>query len=154
MYPPRHVPYGRVALLAGEQGTEVPSASSQSATIWQAAYDAAAGSRWPLEGTEPGDRRTQGRRLERCATLLGLDVTLSARTEERVASALSMPLLTMREARSAYAAARSWTARGEAALRALGAVERPAGLLVAGHVAGLWGRPSRWDPGGQVPRPV
>lgn len=152
VYPPGHVPYGRVAIVPDGEGRTRPIAPC--GTMWDAAHDAAEGRRWPLDGTAPADRRTQGRWLERGAALLGLELIPGDPAEELVAAALRAPLVTLREARSRYASAEGWTGRAEAILHALGAIERPAGLLVAGHIAGLWGRPSRWDPGGQVLRPV
>jgi hypothetical protein len=157
VYPPGHVPYGRAAVVpVDEAGREVrwstAGGPSWADTIWQAAFDAADGTRWANGGTRE-HRRTQGRRLERCLTLLGLDLSLSEREQERITAALGVPLLTLRETpRESLRAGGSWTERGRAVVQALAAVKRRPGLLVTGHIAGLWGWPSRWDPGGGVLR--
>jgi len=152
IYPPAHVPYGRVAVapldLAGRRVEAAqPGSLATTDTLWQATVDAAAGETWPEAGGLAGCRRTQGRHLERGVTLFGLPAT--ARMREQLASALRLPALVLHEAASALSHAAGW--RGKATLivplleRCLDAAER---LLIAGHVAGLWGRPSRWDPGG------
>lgn len=154
VYPPGHVPYGRVAVVPVDlAGREVRTESGErglSGTLFEAALDAAAGDRWPRSGAvERGTRRTQGRRIERASSLLGLALATPARTRERLAAALAVPLLRLRESpRECWMAGASWTDRGRQLERVLLEVREPARLLVAGQVAGLWGRPSRWDPGG------
>lgn len=159
IYPPGHVPYGRAAVVpddaAGREARTASGARTWGRTIFEAALDAATGVRWPGSDGTPADRRTQGRWLERGATLLGLDLGLGERTRERIASALDVPLLRLRDLPSASLwAGGSWTDRGRALEAVLEQVREPARLLVAGHVAGLWGRPSRWDPGGRTLRPL
>jgi len=152
LYPPAHVPYGRAAVapldLAGRRVEAAePGGFATAGTLWQATVDAAAGKTWPEAGGLEGCRRTQGRRLERGVTFFALPGT--ARIRELLASALRVPALVLHEASSAFAQAAGW--RDKATLivplleRCLDAAER---VLVAGHVAGLWGQPSRWDPGG------
>lgn len=154
VYPPGHVPYGRVAVVPVDlAGREVRTESGErgvSDTLFEAALDAAAGVRWPRSGTvEPGTRRTQGRRIVRASSLLGLDLATPERTREHLAAALSVPLLMLREApRESWHSGGSWTGRGRQIEEALHEVREPARLLFAGEIAGLWGRPSRWDPGG------
>jgi hypothetical protein len=131
-------------------------ASSWTGTLWAAALDAAEGERWPERGGAHEHRRTQGRRLELGAALFGLVPETPERTREHIAMALSVPLLSLREAASAYATSASWTVRARCVVRLLDEVPPHRAhieLLVAGHVAGLWGRPSRWDPGGAL-RPL
>lgn len=159
VYPPGHIPYGRAAVepvdLAGRSVRAPSGKQGWSGTLFEAALDAADGRRWPLEGPEPGARRTQGRRLERATSLLGLDLASTAREQERIATALSVPLLELRQLpKDAWRAGGSWTERGRLLERVLWQVREPRRLLIAGHVAGLWGRPSRWDPGGRVLRPL
>ncbi len=155
VYPPGHVPYGRVAVvpvdLGGREVRRESGGRGFADTLFGAALDAAAGERWPRTGAaEPGTRRTQGRRIERASSLLGLDLATGERTRERLAATLSVPLLTLREAPSeSWHGGGSWTARGGALERVLLEVTEPVRLLRAGEVAGLWGRPSRWDPGGR-----
>jgi len=111
LYPPGHVPYGRVAVAAvapsGGSVTRVDGTPSLAGTLHEAAEDAARGVRWPESSGEcPATRRTQGRRLRRVAALLGL--LADTRTQERIAHALSSPLLVLRDASVAYAASRRW----------------------------------------------
>ena len=154
LYPPGHVPYGRVAVASlgpsGGSVTTAQGAPSLAGTLHEAAEDAARGVRWPESSGEcPATRRTQGRRLRRVAALLGL--LADARTQERVAHALSCPLLVLRDASAAYAVSRRWRVQAAAVMRVLAAARaagRRGGLLRAGHEARLWGRPCRWDPGG------
>lgn len=154
VYPPGYVPYGRVAVVPVDlAGREVRTPSGERGlfdTLFEAAMDAAAGVRWPRSGAaEPGTRRTQGRRLERASSLLGLALATSERRRERLAETLCVPLLTLHEApRESWHAGGSWTDRGQQIARVLREVREPARLLLAGEVGGLWGRPSRWDPGG------
>jgi hypothetical protein len=154
LYPPGQVPYGRVAIApvdpSGRLVTSEEGEPSLSGTLYESVEDAAHDDRWPESGGEAhGTRRTQGRRLHRVAVLLGL--LADPRQQERMAHALDVPQLSLREAATAYDAARSWRLRGEALLGVLSAVlasRRHGGLLEAGHEAGLWGLPRRWDPGG------
>ncbi len=155
VYPPGHVPYGRAAVLpldlAGRRVDGRNGASFATAdTLWQATADAAADERWPETGGLRGCRRTQGRRLELGADLLGLRAT--ARTREQSASALRLPALVLHEAAATVRAQSSWRERASVVMQLLGRCLGPnrsaQWLLAAGEVAGLWGRPSRWDPGG------
>ena len=154
LYPPGHVPYGRVAIVQVDpSGQLIPSEDgtpSLAGTLHESAEDAAHGVRWPESGAEAAwTRRTQGRRLRRVAVLLGL--LTDARTQERIAHALGAPLLVIREAATTYSSSRAWRTQATALLGVLTvalASSRPAGLLRAGYEAGLWGPPRRWDPGG------
>lgn len=159
VYPPGHVPYGRAAVVPRDSaGREVRTAEGSrawSGTVFEAARDAAAAVRWPVHRGAPADRRTQGRWLDRAGTLLGLDLGLGERTRERIASALDVPLLRLRDRpATSWRSGGSWTDRGRAVGAVLEQVREPTQLLLAGHVAGLWGRPSRWDPGGRTLRPL
>jgi len=163
VYPPGHVPYGRVAVLAVDlEGRQVESARGDAAesalanTVWEAVEDAARGERWEESGAAGlrGSRRTQGRRLELCARLFGLVGPERERERERLAEVVGVPALMLHEvyAREYVGRGRGrWKARGQAVLKVLGvclAGGVPGALLAAGYIAGLWGRPSRWDPGG------
>jgi hypothetical protein len=132
-------------LIASEDGTP-----SLAGTLHEAAEDAARGVRWPESGGGAAwTRRTQGRRLRRVATLLGL--LTDPRTQERIAYALGVPLLVIREAATTFSNSRAWRTQAAALLNVLAvalASSRPAGLLRAGHEVALWGPPRRWDPGG------
>lgn len=162
VYPPGYVPYGRTAVAPVDlQGRRVESTEhaesvaslAVSGTLWEATTDAAAGVRWPETGGTAGSRRTQGRRLTAAAVLFGLDA--EARVRERLAGVLDVAALTLHEAAQRYTARVSWCERAQLLLGLLGrcvAKGLPRALLGAGHLTGLWGRPSRWDPGGQCLR--
>jgi hypothetical protein len=156
VYPPAYVPYGRVAVtpvdLEGRRVEPEPGASvAVVGTLWEAAADAAEGRRWPETGGTVGTRRTQGRRLGLGALLFGL--LSDARVRERVAATLRrLPALTLHEAARSHPGLVRWRDRAKLVLHLLGrclASGLPDVLLGAGHVGGLWGRPSRWDPGGR-----
>jgi hypothetical protein len=155
VYPPAFVPYGRAAVegvdLEGRCiGVEPGTSVAVTGTTWEAVADAAAGQRWAEAGDGKGSRRTQGRRLTLGASLLGL--LADARARERVATVLKMPALMLHEAARRHAGLEGWRERAEVVLHLFGqclASGRSNLLLAAGYVTGLWGRPSRWDPGGR-----
>jgi len=154
LYPPGWVPYGRRPLCeVSPEGYSVRS-QSREGTLFAAAEDAAAGLLWPRSGaqTDQAVQRTQGRHLECASLLLAVHGGLDERIREAMAPVLGVPLLALHEASRSYAEARTWHARGHClmgVLRKVGAQgQRPALWSRAGHTAGLWGRPSRWDPGG------
>ena len=155
VYPPAYVPYGRVAVtpvdLEGRRVEPEPgSVVAVAGTLWEAAADAADGRRWPETSGKVGSRRTQGRWLQLGASLFGLLSEASGR--EHVAATLRLPALTLHDAARRYADLAVWRDRAKLVLHLLGrclAGGLPDVLLGAGHVGGLWGRPSRWDPGGQ-----
>lgn len=117
--------------------------------MFAAALDAARGSRWPADS--PWDdarrRRTQGRRLEFAACLVGVHPELTDTERERIATWLGVPTLTLRSAARSWAV--SWVARGAAIVRVLMALALDAllcdRLLWAGAAADLWAAPRRWD---------
>ena len=133
--------------------TEPDSPVAASGTIWEGTTDAAAGQCWPETGGPVGSRRTQGRRLTMAAVLFGLHS--ESRVRERVAEALKVAALPLHEAAQRYCALVSWRERAQALLGLLercvaGGLRRA--VLAAGYLTGLWGRPSRWDPGGSCLR--
>lgn len=171
LYPPGYVPYGRAALapIDGEsqvlQETKDVEAGNGvvcnekakqlawNATIFRAALDAKAGLAWPRESCRDafGSWRTQGRWLTVIATWLGL--TYGDDKQWSYAGSLGVPTLTLREASAGYASAKGYVARGRAAALVVDALSALAVtgrllldlLLVAGFVAGLWGKALRWD---------
>jgi hypothetical protein len=155
VYPPAYVPYGRVAMmpvdLEGRRVEAEPGATvAVAGTAWEAVADAAAARRWPETGGATGSRRTQGRRLGLGTSLFGL--LSGARVRERIAAVLRMPALTLHEAAQSHSRLERWRDRAKLVLHLLGQCLTgglPDVLLAAGYVAGLWGRPSRWDPGGR-----
>lgn len=175
VYPLGHVPYGRrLVAPVSEDGSLLRRAADETPedtrgdlsweqTVFVAAVDAARGvcwprSRWPWdEGprpdpTLPGLWATQQRWMLRSAALLGIAPGLEASAREQLAWQLDVPSLVLIEGARSFIEARGYQARGVVISRVLRQLPpRPclAGdLVAAGHVAGLWGRPSRWDPGG------
>lgn len=157
LYPPGHVPYGRVAavpastagtvLLDGHRGKP-----AWDATLFRAALDAASGERWPADSpaSDLRRRRTQGRRLELASLLMGIHPDLGDDAREEIATRLAVPTMTLRSAARAWDGARGWTARAEAVLLVVDKAPVTAGLpdrvLSAGSVAELWPPLRRWDP--------
>jgi hypothetical protein len=175
VYPPGHVPYGRKAVApVAEDGSllrratdeDVESTSrplSWEVTVFTAALDASQGHAWPREawpwtreaGSVPaaeGLWATQLRWMRRCEALLGLAPEMTPSTREQLAWQLGVPCLVLIAASQSLAGSRGYRARGqviEHVLRQLPTRPRLVDdLVAAGYVAGLWGRPSRWDPGG------
>lgn len=168
IYPPGHVPYGRVALVdlapdGSEKRSDVThagTAAEATAVLFAAASDARDGRRWPREDAPdpPGAvRSSQRRRLARAATLFGLVASTppSAATSAAVtglpegelvelASRLESPSQKNKNKRKCLV---EW---GKTVARVLGDLVKRAGralmdrLAVLGHVAGFWGRPYRW----------
>ena len=168
LYPPGHVPYGRVAIapldVDGEVVVELAGSAAAGAawglTVFSAALDAAGGVAWPRTN-EPADPRrwwrTQGRYLERGARLLAVAEGVCQRRREQVARALGVALLVLVD-RAVLWAASGYRGRGQAIVAVLGELEIGATLgdrlLTSGAAMGLWGAPSRWDPGGEAFRPT
>lgn len=157
LYPPGHVPYGRVAVgpvtadgeMVRREGAE--RAPDWSGTLFGAATDAAAGEAWPRE--QPARWRTQRRWLERCAAVMGIALgSMSQSHVERVARQLGTPTLTLVEAGAQWSTARGYRSRGAAIAGMLERLHPSEQLgdrvMAAGAIGGLWGMPSRWDPGG------
>ena len=157
LYPPGHVPYGRVAitptstagtlLLDGQTGEP-----AWEATVFGAALDAVRGERW-AEDSPASDmrrRRTQGRWLEIASRLMGIHPDLVDAVREQIARRLGVATMTLRSAAQAWAVACGWTARAAAALLVVDKVPATAGLAdrlpSAGALADLWPPPRRWDP--------
>lgn len=124
-------------------------------TIFAAATDAAEGRAWDrsAESDCRWTRRTQGRWLNLAATLLGL-TEVEQRVREQLAERLGLAAMDVIEAARSHQRSTLWSGRGRVIARLL--VRLPAGrslcdaLLACGAIAGLWGRPSRWDPGGPL----
>lgn len=170
LYPPGHVPYGRIAIAPvssdGALLKERPSAEPTSGegwvvppsfpdTLFGAALDAAAGRAWPRQQpAQPAHWRTQRRRLEQGARLLGIAPTAAAdevRHREQMARHLGVPTLVLVEQADRWSEARGYRERGTAITQVLAAMESSRRLcdwlMCAGALGGLWGLPSRWDPG-------
>jgi hypothetical protein len=158
VYPPGHVPYGRIAMVAADSEGRRVRGDALGSTVLSAVLDASEGEGEIGDdgaGASRAHRRTQGRRIGLCAAIVGIGGVLSEQVRGRIADALSVPLLTLRAMAQTYAASRSMRERAGAVRRVLKYMDlarRRIGLLVAGHFAGLWGRPSYWDPCSQMLR--
>ena len=171
VYPPGCAPYGRIAVVhVTPDGQPVEGADLVGdTTFFGAALQAAEGLTWPDSGSalnrflgakaksadadaEPGGvRRTQRRRQRGAAKLLGLLVG-GDRIAERIAEAFDVPLVRLRDFRSAYERACGWAERAVVIRDVLRALPRSLALLKrvvrAGAIAGLWPHPRGCDPGG------
>lgn len=160
LYPPGHVPYGRVAMAPvapdGEwMGSDAPNGSGRSegfeGAFFQAALDAAQGRAWPREC--PGGSlhwwSTQGRRLQEAVLWLGVAPDLDPAHRLRQAEALEVDAMALREAGGWIGEGSGYRSRGRAVQSILGRLSRGGArlerLLLAGHQAGLWGPPLFWD---------
>jgi hypothetical protein len=175
LYPPGHAPYGRLAVAPvssggalvkdGPSSEPTPGEASIAqldwpGTVFGAAVDAAAGQAWPRKPpTLPAHWRTQGRRLARGARLIGIGPPTAddgLRHREQMARRLGVPTLVVVGQALRWKEARGYRERGAAILLVLAEMEASRAisdrLMSAGEVEGLWGRPSRWDPGGRVLR--
>jgi hypothetical protein len=151
VYPPGHVPYGRVAVVASDAEGRTVAGDALDDTLFGAAAEASSEA-----SARRTQRRTLVRRLELCAALLALTASADA-VRAAVAGALWLPQLRLRETAQQYALKRHLRERAQAVLSLLAQISQQrlrTGILVAGHIAGLWGRPSRWDPGGRMLRPL
>lgn len=156
LYPPGWAPYGRRAVCHVTPSGSAVRSDSHASTLFGAVEDAAAGVLWPRAGAAAHEsvQRTQGRHIALARVLLGMGTSVAAQVREAIATALSVPLLALCDASRAYEQARTWRARARAlmdVLRIVGARrEHPALWFRVGYIAGLWGQPSRWDPGGSA----
>ncbi|MFQ5601074.1 MAG: hypothetical protein ACE5G2_11045 [Candidatus Krumholzibacteriia bacterium] len=168
LYPPEHVPYGRVAVapvdIAGavivERDEEGGERVAWELSLFRAAVDAAAGLAWQRGSrwADPRRWRTQGRHLTVGARLLGIAGEIGKRKREQMARLLGVALLVVSSAAETYRTAVGYQARGWAVVDVLTELNGhgPLGdrMLAAGAAVGLWGAPSRWDPGGGAFRPT
>lgn len=164
IYPPGHVPYGRVALVdlapdgsehrsdVTRAGTAAEAEAEATAVLFAAANDARDGRRWPRDDAPdpPGAvRSSQRRRVARAATLFGL-VTGKPPEASTSAAVTELPEGRLVEFAAKLSTSRSLVEWGKTVARVLGDLVKRAGralmdrLAVLGHVAGFWGRPYRW----------
>ena len=164
LYPPGYAPKQREAVVpvdsAGEmvRVAEGDTPQNQGALAWYrtvfgAALDAADGVGWS-RGSPVGDprrRRTQRRYMEKCAAILGLKSEVEETVSQRIAECLGVAWLSLSDQRKRYQSAVTYMERGPVikAVLEMVPVDRSLShqLLSAGFIAGLWGRPKRWDPG-------
>jgi hypothetical protein len=127
-------------------------------TVFDAALDAAEGVPWPREPTRDEEMwSSQGRNLSFALSLTGVDPEMDDGLRHRVADALSVPMLTMLAGAARIRRGPGYEARGVAISSVLAEIPLADVLrrvLVAGHVAGLWGPPRWWDAHLQILRPL
>lgn len=164
LYPPGYGPYqresvapldsaGELVLVGDGEATGKPGMLAWHRTFFAAVLDAAEGKGWSRESPadNPRRRRTQRRYLELCATLLGLSSEMEDEVCQRIAACLGIAWLALSDLRAVYRSEQTYLTRGRVIAAALEMVpvDRTLShrLLTAGFIAGLWGRPKRWDPG-------
>ena len=156
LYPPGHVPYGRVSVapVAPDGRTIIDGPSGAQAfegTVFAAALDASRGAAWDREREGGSDRwwGTQGQRVALALRICGVAPELGEAEREVVAAALGVELLHLREQAKRVAAAPGYRRRGQGVCAVLERLtEGPcvlSRLMASGHLAGLWGPPLRWD---------
>jgi len=159
IYPPGHVPYGRIAIVAADSEGRRIRGDALALTVFSAVFettDRDGGAREGAVHVPRVHRRTRGRRLGLCAALVGIAGLVTDPVRGRIADALSVPALLLREAAQAYSASCSMHERASvirSVLVSVALATRRIGLLAAGYFARLWGRPHHWDSVGQVLRP-
>lgn len=168
LYPPGHVPHGRVALTPTtadgrwitsepdprEHAEELPPrAGDFRGTCFEAAVDAAQGLIGKREGSAGSSAlwwSTQGRRLERSLALLGMTSEVDLGERHAVSELLGVDLLLLDEKAQQVATQPGYRQRGRSICAVLAALQPGAWLAdrlaECGHRRGLWGAPWRWDP--------
>ena len=156
LYPPGHVPFGRKAVAAVTlAGVEHESPQVEGVeTLFDAARDASEGKAWRRECPGGSDTwwSTQLRQVAMAVELFGVAPELDMADRLAVAAALQVEVLSLLDASKTIAGAPGYRSRGAAAAGVLKRLPRGPCLLqyivAAGHLAGLWGPPWRWD--GQI----
>lgn len=167
VYPPGHVPHGRVPVavvaLDGSDPVDGDSAEAPAAappvsvedSLLEAAWEAGHGSIWVREyeaaNAQGKWQETQRRHVELAARLTGVAREVGPSAQVLLSESLGVDTLRLREGQALVRRRPGLRTRGSAVVHvlkaALGAgrslVDR---LLVAGYLAGLWGRPFRWFP--------
>ena len=156
LYPPGHVPYGRVAVLPvapdGRAIVDLPcGAEAFEGTVFEAALDASEGAAWDRERAGGSERwwGTQWRRQAVALRICGVLPALGEKEREVVAAALGVELLLLREQAQRIASTPGYRRRGQGVSAVLGRLAVGPCLLwrlmAGGHLAGLWGPPLWWD---------
>jgi len=156
LYPPGHVPYGRIAIApvapdaSPIRGKE--QAERYGGTLFEASLDACERKPWHREHDGSTERwwGTQLRRLALAAQLLALAPGVASRRREEVAEIVGVDLLLLREQAEKMRHAQGYQQRGAAVRQVLDAMPQgsflPERLLECGYLAGRWGAPYRWLP--------
>lgn len=159
IYPPGHFPWGRTALAPIAPDGSAIVGADLSATVFEAALDAADGTPWersiPVWSDRepdptldlPGWWSTQCRQLGFALRLVGADPNLDDEDRHRICEALAVETLVAIDGAASIRKATGYRSCGNAVCGVLdrmvhGVLRK---LLVAGYHAGLWGRPLRWD---------
>lgn len=156
LYPPGHVPYGRVAVVRGapDGGAIVDGPRGVRAfegTVFAAVLSASEGTAWDRERAGGGELwwGTQWQRVAMATVMCGVSPGLEEAEREMVAAALGVELLLLREQAQAIAAAPGYRRRGQGVCAVLGRLAAGpcllSRLMASGHLAGLWGLPLWWD---------
>jgi hypothetical protein len=159
LYPPGHVPYGRVPLVCvspdgSPLGEGASGAGRFEGTLFQAALDAAEGVAWPgesLEGYAVPRFPTQQRRLVNSCLLTGVAPVLGADLRTQLTSLLGVAGQFAHEgACQIEPCPASYRTQGQAVVRILDALSRGMSefdrLTTCGYWVGLWPEPHRWHP--------
>jgi len=157
LYPPGHVPYGRIGVAAvAPDGSPIhgqDGAERYGGTLFEASVDAAEQKAWHREHLGSSTDRwwgTQLRRLMLAAQLLAVAPGVASRRREKVAEILCIDLLLLCEQAQKMRAAQGYQQRGAAIRKVLDALPQsrflPERLLECGYLAGCWGAPHRWLP--------
>ncbi len=159
VYPPGHVPYGRVALAPVAPDGHALISPHRGAhrfehTLFEAALDAAEHQAWP-QSAEDGYLiprfPTQMHRLVRACRLLGVEPTLEAEARQCLGSILGVAGQHLHDGAVQIQQQLGYHNRGKAVVGVLEAL-RWTGmalfdrLAACGAQAGLWSVPQRWDP--------
>lgn len=169
LYPPSQIPYGRFGVapvaLDGEtlvdalddalpESAEMAHGRASPPLSWEttflaAACDATRGQPWSREGG-PLWWQTQRRLIVRGAKLFGIDTGLADPARDIYAGELEIAALVLRDAARDWSEASGYRSRGTVVTSAMRGLPRGRcvldRVLVAGALAGLWGRPYRWEP--------
>ena len=158
LYPPGHVPYGRVALSpVAPDGSSIRASGKEPVerfrgTLFEPALDAARGRAWHREHVGSTERwwGTQLRRLARAAELVAVASNIPNKLREQLAEALALGGLVVREQAERFRQAAGYRQRGQVVVRVLAAL--PTGRFLSerlsecGYLVGHWGAPHRWLP--------
>ncbi len=160
IYPPGYAPYQRAPVLAlsadgaailGEDGKARGDLDTFEDSVFQAALDARQRKAWPRDSNDGVPERwwsTQRRHLELALSLTGIGKAIDERTRQLISTVLGVPLLLIRE--ESRRRLSGYQHRGAAVWNVIAAVQpgrqRALRLLLAGHLAGRWGRPRSCHP--------
>jgi len=141
------------------EGAEGAEGAPLAGTLLDAALDAAKGKPWPRQS--PGGSATwwgtQGRQLAVAMRLCGVAPGVDEAVQLAQAAALQVEALLLREGAQSIAEQPGYRRRGQATVAVFERLITKPGLLrrvlAAGHMAGLWGAPWRWDAAGHCLRP-